>query len=199
MGGRIALRYAANFPHKVFKLLIEDISTEAFTLNIAPPDFARLSRFNRRFETWDDCVETLVNFGYERERIEKYRGHRIVEEANGTFWSALHPYSRYLAFTNVLATSDAKEALKSISKLRPPIETHLWVAGHDSACSEEGEQKMRDILPILTVRKFETAGHSIHRDEENSFVCGLMRLLDADMNLREFVPPQKRQRSHEGM
>ena len=176
MGGRIAMSYAAAHPSDIAALVIEDMDLR---LRDEPEETAeltsRLRCFNRTFATWSDCKDALMSFGYEPNRIDRWRGSRLWCRADGMWWSSINPFAAFLARKHVLASADGRTAFAVIAR-DCTFAVHLLVAGVGSACEEnddEGVKGMQAAMPRLRVRRFDRAGHSIHNTAESDFLCYL--------------------------
>lgn len=191
MGGKVALRYGADFPDGVKALVIEDMdcTSRAYPAEYLEPSPAELERrrsFDRAFKSWPECRDALVSFGYDASRVEGWRTERPARvfphgEAGGV-WSSINPYAQWLARRTVLSQPDAFEALHRIAATRasthPSLAVHVFVGGDaGTVCSWDavpgGIRDMEAACPGLIVTKFPAAGHSIHRDESSRF-CDLV-------------------------
>merc|ERR1719229_755392 len=115
MGGRIAMRYTADYPDDVGALIIEDMDAQcrsypAEYLDPGNEEVERKRRFDRSFLDWESCRACLVSFGYGAERVDGWPSEtppRVFQVASagsstGGYWSAINPYAQWLARTTVL-------------------------------------------------------------------------------------------------
>jgi pimeloyl-ACP methyl ester carboxylesterase len=191
MGGRIAMRYAADYPEHIHTLVIEDIDCRIHPLQPeqhTPEQLARARTFSRLFPTPAECKASLQSFGYSASRIEAWFGSGRIGPVSasliaqgaataaqaGWIWSGINPLAQLSARRTVLASDDAHRAFLHLSQQPQfPGGMHLWVAGKWSACQASGEGGVRDMqqsMPALRVDHFEQAGHSIHVDAEADIV-----------------------------
>eukprot|EP00457_Paulinella_chromatophora_P006957 gb/GEZN01006977.1/.p1 GENE.gb/GEZN01006977.1/~~gb/GEZN01006977.1/.p1 ORF type:complete len:354 (+),score=42.13 gb/GEZN01006977.1/:26-1087(+) len=202
-GARVAMRFTADYPNKVSALVLEDMDikprqhdhqTRLINANISAAEACP-----HLYPSFPACRENLKAFGFEEERIDDwYKYGRIVDYATASneqeisvhpVWSGIHPLTRFLSFTTILATWDGKKALENVAAWRAgqsrsgrsvfPIQA--WIAGSGSAVTEEGEgslQEMQKILPEMVVLRFPNQGHSVHRGAEGQErVAGLLEEL----------------------
>jgi len=170
MGARVAMRYAADYPEDIGALIVEDMDTRPREYE-EPSDeeLERMRAFTPSFETKEELDEALSSFGYADDRIAAWwESGRLVEKEKGV-WSGVNPLAHHLAMKNVLASTDASDAWKSLAKHngREGFDVHLWVADHDSSCAREGKygsDAMIDAVPRTERYKFRPHGHSIHND-----------------------------------
>eukprot|EP00449_Zooxanthella_nutricula_P022343 CAMPEP_0198552700 /NCGR_PEP_ID=MMETSP1462-20131121/79132_1 /TAXON_ID=1333877 /ORGANISM="Brandtodinium nutriculum, Strain RCC3387" /LENGTH=97 /DNA_ID=CAMNT_0044283365 /DNA_START=99 /DNA_END=389 /DNA_ORIENTATION=- len=97
MGGKIAMRYAADYPEDLAGVVIEDMDCtcreyESSYLHPSEAEIDRKRKFDRAFSTWEECRSALVSFGYEEARVDGMRTEanpRIIERGDG-LWSAIN-------------------------------------------------------------------------------------------------------------
>ncbi|CAK0887717.1 unnamed protein product, partial [Prorocentrum cordatum] len=188
MGGKIALRYAADYPDDVGALVIEDMdcTSRRYPADYLQPSAAEMERkrsFDRAFADWEACRASLVSFGYGEARVDgwlKETPPRVLAQADAGLgrsglWSAINPYAQWLARTTVLTQADAYEALHRIAAVRacdrPDLQVHVLVAGAaGTVCDWQDEpgsiRDMEGVLPGLRVTEFPSAGHSIHNSDQ---------------------------------
>eukprot|EP00418_Pyrodinium_bahamense_P048027 CAMPEP_0179171900 /NCGR_PEP_ID=MMETSP0796-20121207/84756_1 /TAXON_ID=73915 /ORGANISM="Pyrodinium bahamense, Strain pbaha01" /LENGTH=72 /DNA_ID=CAMNT_0020875001 /DNA_START=37 /DNA_END=252 /DNA_ORIENTATION=+ len=71
MGGRIALRYAAEFPEDLAALVIEDMECVPRTwMSASLP--SRVPTFCQRFDSIDACVGSLTAAGYRPPEVHQW-------------------------------------------------------------------------------------------------------------------------------
>lgn len=176
MGGKVALRYAADYSEDLAALVIEDMDCRVSKYaDLAPEELERRRRFDRAFPSWEECRRALLTFGYEAQRVDGWPAEtppRVMPAASeGGVWSAINPYAQWLARRTVLASRDAYEALQRLAAVRacgrPDLAVHVFVAGaKGTVCKWDvfpgGIWDMESVLPGLVVSSFPDAGHSIH-------------------------------------
>lgn len=188
MGGRIAMRYAADFPEDVAAVVIEDMDCTcrkypAEYLEPGGEEMERKRRFDRAFASWEECRAALISFGYDSRRVDGYRTEdaprAFLRGPEGAVWSAVNPYAQWLARRTVLTQNDSYAALQRLATLRAcdraDLAVHVLVAGGEgTVCSWDalpgGIRDMEAVLPGLVVTEFPKAAHSIHRTEFKAFV-----------------------------
>jgi len=188
MGGKLVLKYASLFPQDLAAVVVEDMdctcrsySKEYLECNAKEID--RKKCFSRSFPSWEACRKAMISFGYDAERVDGWRGERVLT-AHGGYWSAVNPYAQWLARKTVLATDDAYMALQRLAVIRAnertDLSVHVLVAGDaGTVCYWDalpgGIRDMESVLPGLAVSTFPAAGHSIH----NSDTAAFLDILDA--------------------
>eukprot|EP00928_Gymnodinium_smaydae_P063743 TRINITY_DN47240_c0_g1_i1.p1 TRINITY_DN47240_c0_g1~~TRINITY_DN47240_c0_g1_i1.p1 ORF type:complete len:393 (-),score=25.41 TRINITY_DN47240_c0_g1_i1:50-1228(-) len=188
MGGRVALRYAANYPTDFAAVIIEDMdctfreyATEY--MNPSQDDEEKRRKFNRAFSSWEECRSALLSFGYEPGRVDGWRKENPPRVASsgteGCVWSSINPFAQWLARRTVLASDDSYHALCHLAGLHTSgcefPSMHVLVAGDEgTVCSWDkmpgGIRDMQSICPWLSVTKFPKANHSIHNSGMVDFV-----------------------------
>jgi len=195
MGGRIAMRYAADYPEDLAAVVIEDMDccSRPYPADYMDPgadEVERKRKFNRSFRSRTACEEALVSFGYESKRVEGWEKEKPprVFPRDGDFWSAVNPHTQWLARRTVLSTGDAYASLRRIAALRacsqPGLAVHAWVAGDaGTVCSWDalpgGIRDMEAVLPGLLVKVFPRASHSIHNTDREAFLDAIVEVARA--------------------
>jgi pimeloyl-ACP methyl ester carboxylesterase len=199
MGGRVAMRAAAldaaaAAPERLLSsVVIEDMDVRA-RRPVAPPSAAEaeaLGRFavddGRRFASFEACRDALLPFYQDAERVDKWRGTRVRQRWDGSWWSDLNPAAQRLARERILATTDGFEAWNALAdRARPPaslhLAVHLWHAdAPGTVCELEGAGGIEDMarrLPTARVRRFVGAGHSIHNTAAVDFADAVCAVVD---------------------
>lgn len=105
MGGRVVMRFAAEFPDVVSRLIIEDMDCIPRSKHgrTSKTRLRELRNFNRRFEGgFEEAFEELGKHGYDRRRLEDYKRTgriRLVNEndPNGPVWRYVLFYFVYIS------------------------------------------------------------------------------------------------------
>jgi pimeloyl-ACP methyl ester carboxylesterase len=198
MGGRIAMRLAADFPDLVQALVVEDMCTTP-RVKPEPPspgafDAATLLKLfgdgsgGRVFKSFAKAKDTLLPW-YDAARIDSWEGKRIRRQpGSGSWWSDINPLAANLARDTVLGTEDGRRAWKDLSSGgggadgKRDFPVHLWVADRkQTVCFWEGDDGidgMKKAMPRAAVREWPGAAHSIHNTDREEFVAALRKILD---------------------
>lgn len=196
MGGKVVMRFAANYPEDLAALVVEDMDCRAFSyapevLEPGASERQRRRAFERAFPSWEACKSELETFGYESGRIDDWRLESpprvmpmprtaLAGSSGVAVWSAINPHAQWMARLTVLTKLDSYEALQHLallrggdSKLNFPV--HVFVAGPaGTVCKWEtlpgGIWDMQSVLPGLVVSSFPDAFHSIHNSKREAFV-----------------------------
>jgi pimeloyl-ACP methyl ester carboxylesterase len=116
MGGRVATCAAAldaAHPTPVLRsVIIEDMDVAprglSFLGELDEERTAVLARFGqpdgRRFDSWADVRAALLTWYGDGGRVDSWRGSRVREMPDGSWWSDLNPQAQRLAAEKVLAT-----------------------------------------------------------------------------------------------
>mmetsp|Transcript_33200 Transcript_33200/g.66168 ORF Transcript_33200/g.66168 Transcript_33200/m.66168 type:complete len:317 (+) Transcript_33200:193-1143(+) len=189
MGGRIAMRLAADSPGLVAALVVEDMCVTprvkpaphtpgAFSAEALAP-FGNDAN-GRLFEDFAAAKKALLPW-YDGGRIDSWKGLRIREQPAGGWFSDINPLAANLARDTVLGTADGREAWMAISVLPVSFPVHLWVADRkETVCfwdGDDGIQGMAKALPAAEVREFPGSAHSIHNTAPD-FTAALMKVID---------------------
>lgn len=144
MGGRIAMRYAAEFPEDLVALVVEDIDCVPVDISQESPAEAKELEQIWRCSQNEKC-----------KKVQK---------------SVIRLMAQYLAFKTVLCADDALQAFHQIAAARTnhhSFSVHAFIAGRGSVCDWDerpgGVHDMEEILPCLQIKEFPQAGHFIHR------------------------------------
>ena len=175
MGGRVAMEYAARFPDDIARLIIEDMDiAPRFAPKVTKDRLQACRAFSRDFANVDECMATLMMFGYRQGRIADWLEHkRIIVRDNGRAWSGINPIATMLASHRVLATKEGERACETIAHGRYPVS--VWRAGQSNSVDDTSLACMRSLIPRLDVRDFPFAGHSIHNTATDEFLQELCR------------------------
>ena len=114
MGGKVAMRYAADYGDDLAALVIEDMDTGARKTPSAGWNMRlilcvqfsahypvhlttdRPPMFDRACGSWEECRAQLVQHGYEEERVQSWKGQRVFPVADGSWWSNINPTALFL-------------------------------------------------------------------------------------------------------
>lgn len=182
MGARVAMRVAAIAASTETDMLGACILEDMDCVVRAKPEGAP-ETFERLFESWADARHALVSRGYDEKRVDSWRGARVRELPDGTWWSDVNPEARWLARDRVLASTDGDEAWSTLAGLQDvlPFSIHLWVADDaDTVVTWDGPAGIRDLsdrLPAVSVVKFPGSAHSIHNTARPAFVRELVAVV----------------------
>ncbi len=221
MGGRVCMRAAAidaerverGLPPLLAAFVIEDIDVSVRAgpmppdAELSPEQQAQLRRWEqddgRRFETVESCEEALLPWYENDKKRVRSMSHtnastRIKPCKDGRgFWSDFNPAAKRLAQKNVLHTSDAIEAWKTLARqairegqdgggVHCPIE--MWIsAPTGTVCSWEGEGGLNEMIAAfdaapagsLSHQVFAGSTHCIHRSRRKYYMAELKRVIDA--------------------
>eukprot|EP00929_Paragymnodinium_shiwhaense_P092174 TRINITY_DN52054_c0_g1_i2.p1 TRINITY_DN52054_c0_g1~~TRINITY_DN52054_c0_g1_i2.p1 ORF type:complete len:381 (-),score=51.76 TRINITY_DN52054_c0_g1_i2:118-1260(-) len=153
MGGRIAMRYAADYSDDLTAVVIEDMDARSreYPQAYMEPSAGELEMkkaFQRAQPSWEACRANLLRFGYDEPRVDKWPKEdppRVLPSKDGGegVWSAINPYAQWLARKTVLSQKDSYVALQKIAGIRlasrPDLGVHVMVAGEKgTVCSWDG-------------------------------------------------------------
>jgi len=179
MGGRVAMRYAADFPTDIAALVIEDMDCVPREKDVDAEKERRGKTFSRSFSTWDACREELLTYGYDAARVDGWlQDGRAVRVSSG-FWSMINPRAQHLAILTVLNSTDGTRSMLRVAAARvcgpKTFPVHLLVAGDaQTACKWDtlpgGVHDMGSVCPGLSTSKYPDATHSIHNSATAAFV-----------------------------
>jgi pimeloyl-ACP methyl ester carboxylesterase len=187
MGGRIAMRLAADRGEDVAALIIEDmdVAERQRAGPLSPEGKLSLERFERpddsgrRFADWPEAVTALTPW-YTDDRIQGWKGKRIRQRdaaKGGGWWCDLNPFAMRLARDRVLASNDGAEAWSAMKERSFPI--HLWIADPNFTVVDEASiDNMISQDKKANLRRFPGAAHSIHNTARADFVEGLKEIVD---------------------
>lgn len=173
MGGKVAMKFAADFPEKVAALVIEDMdidtSPERFAAYTQVDDLPARRRFDRRFDSFEAAAEALLPFyRHDQARVRGWRvDGRVFERGDGSWWSGINPLAQFLASTHVLATVGRRE-WEAVGAAEYPV--WVLVAGKGSVCGAASVEEMEELCPRARTLRFPEAGHSIHNTDRAGFV-----------------------------
>ena len=195
MGGRIAMRVAADFPRDVAAIVVEDMDVRPREVPARPPG-ASIDAFAddgaaRRFASLDEAVAALAPW-YGAARAREWAGTRLRPLPGGGVWSDINPAAMTLGRERVLGSDDGARAWRALAARAaggesvaagrggaPPLRVHLLVAGvKGTVCTWDGEggiHSMSETMPSATVHEFPHAGHSIHNSEDRKAVLEIVK------------------------
>lgn len=185
MGGRVAMRAAAIDAASDQPLLASVIIEDMDLRTRAPPPSRQwrraLEQFaSRRFESWEAARENLLPwYDGDSTRVDGWRGKRVRELPDGTWWSDINPAAQNLARERILASPDGRNAWDELSARGNalPFSVHVWYADGQGSpggtvvkLSGAGSiEDMQQRLPAARLRFFPESGHSIHNTASEAF------------------------------
>ena len=169
MGGRVVMRYAAEYPEQLAALIVEDMDLRVRHYSVPDSELAtRLASFNRHFETWDDLSTSLVSFGYDEQRVGDWKKYgRVYPTADGGWWSGINPTAQHLAIRHILASNEGHQAWRTIADADTGFPVSLQIADKGSATKVRAVEEMLKVMPRAEVRHFPGSWHSIHNTSQN--------------------------------
>jgi Predicted hydrolases or acyltransferases (alpha/beta hydrolase superfamily) len=190
MGGRIAMSFAACYPHLIKALIIEDMDTRprSMDMNIfqsqnrmATLSFQRDTEINNQ----DDLIALFEKEGYPASSVNKWleEGRIFQKEDSGTYYSEVNPAFRLVCYEQFFLTNhgeDVWKALASDTKHRFPI--HVMVADKEKTVCDEGslwwmKQVMKEYGKFMVMHRYENATHSIHNSSSKKFLDDLRSII----------------------
>jgi len=195
MGGKVVMRYAADYPEDLAALVIADMDCtcreyDAGYMNPGPAELELKRGFDRAFATWEECHRSLTSFGYDAKRVDGMRTEAVPRVfpsgSGGAVWSSINPYAQWLARRTVLSQDDAYASLQRIAATRAcgraDLAVHVLVAGDaGTVCSWDalpgGIRDMEAVLPGLAVAAFPKSAHSIHNSDGEAFVQSIAEVV----------------------
>jgi pimeloyl-ACP methyl ester carboxylesterase len=129
----------------------------------------------------------IAGYGNDASRVDGWRGNRVRQLPDGSWWSDLNPAAQRLARQHVLASGDAAAAWDRLAEIHSslgglPSPIHVWVAGREgTVCKWAGPggiDEMAARLPAAAVREFPGSGHSIHNSDPDAFITALIAVID---------------------
>ena len=196
MGGRIAMRVAADHPSDVAAIVVEDMDVRPREVPAPPSPGATLDAFAddgaaRRFASLDEAIAALAPW-YGEARAREWVGTRLRPLPGGGVWSDINPAAMTLSRERVLGSDDGARAWRALAARAageeggeggcggtPPLRVHLLVAGaKGTVCAWDGEggiRAMSETMPSATVHEFPSAGHSIHNSEDRKAVLEIVK------------------------
>ena len=188
MGGRVAMRIAADHPADVAALVVVDMDARAKEYDY-DAEASAASTFGRAFPTPAAASAALERAGYGADRVASWvrGGARIAEQPDGSCWSSISPRARDLARARILGSNDGLRAWAALAGGGgPPFPVHLFrSSAADTVCVAHGAGGVDDMkgrLPALRLREFPRAHHSIHSSAAKpEFLAALDEIVrDAD-------------------
>ncbi len=177
MGGRNALMYAHLFPHRINKLIIEDITPEAelksaerieFLLGLVPRPFKNRAAAKEFFAK--GFVERLKGTANAK-TLADYFYTNIEEKDDGTAdWRFFLP-----GILESLHVARDRDYWPEVKALKMPT---LIIRGSESKDLDQGDyEKMLQCNPMLQGVVIEGAGHWVHYDQSAAFTEALRSFL----------------------
>ncbi|KAJ1628199.1 Alpha/Beta hydrolase protein [Pavlovales sp. CCMP2436] len=189
MGGRIAMRAAAldalSESPVLRGVVIEDMDLRVRPFIVPPSSAAAeqaLARFGgpdgHRFASFEEAEAALLPF-YDAPRVAGWRGTRVRQLFDGSWWSDISPLAQRLARETVLASNDGGEAWDALGVLgvQHRLSVDVWHApALGTVCALTGDGSIEDMaarLPCAEVREFAKASHSVHNSNHEEFIEAL--------------------------
>lgn len=177
MGGRNVANFAARFPERVEKLVIEDIGPESnpnaheyyeYLLNLVPTPFKSRDEARRYF------FETFVNEAKTRENVQvmaNYFYANMIEQADGSVnWR----FSKQGIIESV-RLGRSGDRWTEVANLKMPT---LLVRGENSKeLSRENYEQMLASNPFIEGVEIPGAGHWVHSDQPQAFIEALQKFV----------------------
>lgn len=185
MGGRVAIQYAADFPHRIAALVLEDIDIE---LDEAKSNWLEVQDFNIHpfdLEARRNCPQVFDNFKnlsavmgqwYEQSWIDGWLGSgHVFKMPNGTWWCGISPLSNYLSLKSVVCAVGRNE-WHIVGQQKFPV--RVLVAGKSSIIEPVNLQYMESMVPRTRVVRFPQAFHSIHNTKLQDFTRAIREVYE---------------------
>jgi pimeloyl-ACP methyl ester carboxylesterase len=197
MGGRIAMRAAAQDAASeapvLASVVIEDMDLSArsgaATLD-RPERHEAIERFGtaggRSFATWELARAALLPwYDDSAERVDGWKGGRVRQLPDRSWWSDINPAAQRLARDRVLASDDGARAWDTLASMgERACAVHVWYADagpRGTVCELEGPGSIADMrarFPDARFEFFAGAGHSIHNSARPAFMKALRAVVD---------------------
>lgn len=182
MGGRVVMDYASLYPSDIQQLIVEDMDLKArsYFLDITEQDKDKLRSFKRVFDSFAECKEALMTFGYGASRIDDWAKYgrifpRTLESGQKVYLSMVNPHATYLGASKLL-NADTSDVWTHINEVLDD-RVHLWVADPKSTvCDPDNLKIMQETIYPNNFVRFEGASHSIHNTKRALFVDLLCKL-----------------------
>jgi pimeloyl-ACP methyl ester carboxylesterase len=193
MGGRIAMSFAACYPHLIKALVIEDMDTRCRTMEMnvfreASQDRKATLSFKNDtgISNKADLIDLFEREGYPSASVEKWLEEgRVFPQEDGTYFTEVNPAFRLLCFEHFFQTNhgeDVWNALASDRMHRFPI--HVMVAGKGKTICDENsiwwmKKVMKEHGKFMAMHRYENATHSIHNSSSQKFLDDLRSIIRA--------------------
>ena len=192
MGGRIAMSYAAKYPHHVSALIIEDmdIRTRPMEMNfIKSSDREATVSFKRNLNTMERSV-VIAQFekeGYMKNMSERWLDEGRIHLKDGqSYYSDVNPAFRLLCYEQFFLTSHGEDTWRTITNQNEPyFPCHVMVADKEyTVCDESSISQMNQIMKEkddfrMILHRFKTATHSIHNSVSTEFMPHLEQIIES--------------------
>jgi proline iminopeptidase len=182
-GGRLALRYAANHPSSVSRVIFENppwdmVLTTRNLVESAKPlltEFGLLDEANRLLsltgpattEMWTDRTSLLHQLGERRMEIYFSPNSRDLVLPAGDLPQEIQERAGYFAQTIAQSTGFNESLLPLLARLSQPA---LLIKGeYDPATSPEEIRHFQTDVPDGTYRLFKGAGHFVHAEQPTEY------------------------------
>lgn len=174
MGGRNALHFAAMYPNKVKRLIVEDIGPDAkagshlyyekMLASVPTPFASREAVMNFFKQEWSQFFQP-------KERIEvlsAFLAANIVEKSNGVWdWRF-----NKAGIIESVKSGHVMDSWDCVRQLKCPT---LWVRGENSKeLSQETYEKILETNPLIQGVVIPGAGHWVHSEKTQEFLQALL-------------------------
>lgn len=198
MGGRVAMRMAADFPGEIRACVVEDMDTRPRPA-LTAFDYDALESFEPSGPSAAEVAARLTAAApdvFTEARVAGYveRGRIMVGPDGETAVALVHPLGFALAYDAVLRSDDAALAMVALSEMDPATrpEMHFWrapPAGGEldesdggSSAAETDVERLKGLGGLknrgwLNDAVFAGAGHSVHNTRQEAFVAALAALV----------------------
>jgi len=164
MGARVAVTYAAKYPHMIKGLVLEDMEMiPREREEVDDKKMGWLKKFKPQHSNLESLREELKKYGYEERRTSTWlaKGGIKYFPKKEIYRSGVDPYVTVLSRNGISANATA---LESFARLKEhPFPVLLLKAEDESSVTEEGVRQMQELHPRLTVEEIEDSKHSIHK------------------------------------
>lgn len=173
MGGKVAMRFAMEYPGMISRLIIVDISPGSYLDTESKGHIkihkeiiqAMINLDTDGLENLSDADERLAE-GLPDERLRKFLMKNLGKRENGKyFWKINLP----VLLDNLESVSDGldEEKLKQSEISSFPV---LFIRGENSDyIGEEDKELIKDIFPLSNMVTLKNSGHWLHAEHPESF------------------------------
>ena len=203
MGGRVAMRAAADHPELLRHVVIEDMDCRARGSEMSETfDYDAIRAFEPTGVSPAAVAEALANAAPSAIDADRVRGYvergRILAAPGGRAVSLVQPLGFALAYDRILASRDGSDSMRRLAEVEPARRPgiHLWRADPNaenadehaggSCAAEKGEGGVEWIVGLrgeewnVHDAVFVGAGHSVHNTRQEAFVDAINALAFRD-------------------
>ena len=204
MGGRVALRAAADNPEILRHVVVEDMDCRPRGPEMSAKfDYDAIRAFEPSGDSPAAVADALVDAMPSVMDAERVRGYvargRVLAAPGGRAVSLVQPLGFALAYDRILASHDGSDAMRRLAEYEPARRPgiHLWRADPDagegegengggSSAAEKGEGGVEWMMGLDGVEwnvhdaVFVGAGHSVHNTRQEAFVEAINALAFRD-------------------